>query len=240
MAGRSLLLVVRVAFAGALAALALGVTTASGDSTGAPVSVNGPEVKGLPGVGKTLRVTNGSWSTTATFAYQWQRCSAHFGDCTNIPGATAANYRAARADVGHVLGAMVTATNATGSASVMSSGEGPVEAQPPGAKHKPWIEGTKKVGMTVFVTDARWTRSPYQFTQQWLRCSATGDVCHRITGTRKVCSSGGPCLHINIGTDSTYKLTAKDVGHRLRVRAAAWNGAGRATSTSAPTRIITR
>ena len=30
----------------------------------------------------------------------------------------------------------------------------------------------------------------------------------------------------------------KDVGHRIRVTVAAWNGAGRATSTSAPTRII--
>jgi hypothetical protein len=48
---------------------------------------------------------------------------------------------------------MVTATDAAGSASVMSSGEGPVEARPPGSKHKPWIEGTKKVGKTVFATD---------------------------------------------------------------------------------------
>jgi hypothetical protein len=32
----------------------------------------------------------------------------------------------------------------------------------------------------------------------------------------------------------------KDVGHRLRVRVAAWNGAGRTTSTSAPTAIIKR
>jgi hypothetical protein len=48
------------------------------------------------------------------------------------------------------------------------------------------------------------------------------------------------CLQIDSGTDPTYKLTTKDVGHRLRVRAAAWNGAGRSTSTSAPTRIITR
>jgi hypothetical protein len=47
-------------------------------------------------------------------------------------------------------------------------------------------------------------------------------------------------VHISIGTDSSYKLTPKDVGHRLRVRVAAWNGAGRSTSTSASTRIITR
>jgi hypothetical protein len=37
-----------------------------------------------------------------------------------------------------------------------------------------------------------------------------------------------------------YKLTKKDVGHRIRILAAAWNGAGRGTSTSNPTRLIKR
>lgn len=245
-ARRSLLL---VAFLGVLAALALGVTAASGDIPGAPVSTDIPSLFGQPGVGKTLRTTNGSWSTSATFTYQWLRCVKGYRACSDlpgaptytvIPGATAQTYVPVRADVGHILVARVTATNAAGSASAMSSGKGLVEARPPGTKHKPWIRGTKKVGKWVTVTDARWTRSPFKFRQQWLRCSAKGNACVHINGTRKVCYSGGSCIHFGIGTSSSYKLTAKDVGHRIRVQAMAWNGAGLGTSISAPTRIVTR
>lgn len=240
MTRRGLLLVARVAVAGCLGVLASGVTTASGDTAGPPVSINAPEVRGLPGVGKTLRVTNGTWSTSATFTYQWQRCGADPATCTDIPGATAASYRAVLADVGHDLFATVTATNEAGSTSVRSSGEGPVEARRPGVKRKPGIKGATRLGETVSAKDARWTRSPYQFAQQWLRCSATGHACARITGTRKLCFPDGTCLRTKIGTDPAYRLTKRDLGHRLRVRAIAWNGAGRATSTSAPTRIVTR
>lgn len=73
MAGWSMLLVARVGFAGVLVTLALGVTTASGRTTGAPVSTEIPTLTGKPGVGKTLRTTDGSWSTSATFTYQWLR-----------------------------------------------------------------------------------------------------------------------------------------------------------------------
>jgi hypothetical protein len=100
-ARRSWLLIGTGALVGVLAALALGVATASGDDTGPPVSTVGPIVQGSPGVGKTMKVTNGSWSTSATFTYQWVRCDAHYAGCTNIPGATAATYVPVAADVGH-------------------------------------------------------------------------------------------------------------------------------------------
>jgi L-fucose isomerase-like protein len=82
-------------------------------------------------VGKALRTTSGTWSTSATFTYQWLRCSATFTDCTNIPGATATSYTIRAADVGHLLAANVTATNAERSASALSSGKGLVEAKAP-------------------------------------------------------------------------------------------------------------
>ena len=226
-----------------LAALVCGATAARGDATGPPVSTDLPTVSGLPAVGKTLRTTSGSWSTSATFTYQWLRCGKGFRGCTAddpstytvIVGATAATYKLVDADVGHVVLARVTATNAAGSASVFSSGDGPVEAKPPEAKEKPWIRGAKRVGQRIYVTGPGWTHSPYMFTYQWLRCSAEGNDCVRITGKHRPCSS---CLPAPVGTDSEYKLTKKDVGHRLRIRADAWNGAGRGTSTSNPTPII--
>ena len=245
-ARRSRLVIASGALLVVLAALALGAATASGDTTGPPVSMIGPIVKGSPGVGKEIKTTNGSWSTSATFTYQWLRCVKGYKGCSNlpgevtstaIPGATASTYIPVAADVGHVLEARVTASNAAGSTTVDSSGLGPVEARPPGVKHKPWIEGPKKVGRTVFEADTTWTRSPYMFRDQWLRCSAKGSVCVRITGVRLQCEDG-TCIRIKIGVQPDYKVTRRDVGHRLRVKVAAWNGAGRATSTSAPTRII--
>ena len=229
-----------------LAALTLGAATASGDTTGPPVSTYAPTASGLPGVGKTITTTNGSWSTSASFTYQWLRCVKGYRGCASLPGAptytvilgaTAATYTPAAADVGHVLVAQVTATNAAGSASVLSSGLGPVESKPPGVKHKPWIRGKKRLGQSVSEADTHWTRSPYMFRDQWLRCSAKGNACVRITGEQRQCANGN-CVRVKIGVQPDYKLTKRDLGHRLRVRVAAWNGAGRAASTSNPTPII--
>jgi len=225
---------------GVLVALALGAATASGDASGPPVSTVGPELSGSPGVGKTLSVTPGTWSTSATFTYQWLRCSAFFTSCADIPGATAVTYIPVGADVGHVLAARVTATNAAGSASALSSGKGPVAAKPPGIKHKPWITGTKKVGHTVSEADTSWTRSPYMFTDRWLRCSAKGNVCVRIKEGKMQLCSDGVCFEVENPSGTQYKLTKQDVGHRIRLTVSAWNGAGRATATSPPTRIVKR
>jgi hypothetical protein len=102
-------------------------------------------------------------------------------------------------------------------------------------KHKPWIAGTKKVGQTLYETDDHWTRSPYMWTDRWLRCSARGNACVPI---KPVQCWNGFCIQEPGGSE--YTVTGNDVGHRIRVKVAASNGAGRATSTSAPTRIITK
>src|SRR5436190_1335718 len=82
-----------------------------------------PQPRGCPGVGKTITTTNGSWSTSASFTYQWLRCVKGYRGCASLPGAptytvilgaTAATYTPTAADVGHVLVAQVTATNAAG------------------------------------------------------------------------------------------------------------------------------
>jgi hypothetical protein len=224
----------QVALVGVVAAL--GAATASGD-TGAPASTGIPILTGSPGVGKTLSTTDGSWSTFATFTYQWLRCNALFTLCTSIPGATAASYTIVAADVGHVLAADVTATNAAGSATARSSGKGPAEAKPPGPKHKPWIRGETRVGRFLFETGATWTRAPYVFKERWLRCSANGSTCVRITAAHLQCASGA-CMRVNAGVQPVYKLTKRDVGHRLRVAVTASNGAGHTTVVSDPTRII--
>jgi hypothetical protein len=155
------------------------------------------------------------------------------------PGATEATYTVVSDDVGHVLAARVTATNAAGSAVALSNDLGPAAGRPPGLKQRPSIEGTKKVGERVYEAADRWTRSPDTFTIRWLRCSPAGTACVPITGKRLRCA-GGSCLRVDIGTQWDYRLTEQDVGHRLRVRVGASNGAGRITSASKATRIVTK
>jgi hypothetical protein len=73
-----------------------------------------PQVSGSPQVGAILSVAPGSWlARMATgvanpFSYQWRRCDAAGWACSDVPGATAANYIPTAADVGHMLRARVT------------------------------------------------------------------------------------------------------------------------------------
>lgn len=235
--GRRRWLVAQVGLAGILVALALGAAAARGN-TGTPVSTVPPIAQGSPGVGKQLTTDSGSWSADATFAYQWLRCDAHFEGCAEIPGATAAIYSVVAADLGHVLAASVTATNGSGSAAALSNALGPATARPPALTHRPSIKGTKKAGARVYEAADRWTHAPDTFAIRWLRCSATGKACVRITGKRVRCASGS-CRRVDVGKQWDYTVTARDVGHRLRVRVDAWNGAGHATSASRATRVVT-
>lgn len=88
-----------------------------------------PVNTGLPVVSPTSpaeavpeATSNGKWSgfPAPTFTYQWQRCNASGAECVNISGATASSYTPVAADVAHTLTAVVTATNASGSAPVTS------------------------------------------------------------------------------------------------------------------------
>lgn len=178
-------------------------------------------------MGKHLSADSGSWSASAAFTYRWVRCDAYFANCADIPGATAATYTVVAADAGHVLGVRVRVT-AANAAAALFNGLGPATADPPAPTNRPSVKGT--VGRAVYETADLWSHSRDTFTIRWLRCSAGGNACVRITVKRLRCA-GGSCLRVNVGTERDYRLTDKDVAHRLRVRVAAWNGAGHATSS---------
>ena len=183
-----------------------------------PAASAPPVVSGPAGVGKRLSTTDGSWNTSATFAYQWQRCAAGGSGCVPVAGATTATYALVAADAGHTLKAIVAATNVAGTASSTSAASRRVVAVPR-SPSVPRISGKATVGHRLSAGRGKWTWTPRKFGYQWLRCSV----------------SGGRCVAIKKATRATYRVASKDAGHRLRLRVTATNAAGARSANSRPT-----
>jgi hypothetical protein len=99
-----------------------------------PLNAGLPDIVGTMQVGATLVVANGGWtpSTGLTYARQWLR------DGVAIPAATAQIYVLVDDDLGAMISATVSATNAGGSASATSPEEGPVVGAPHIARRRNW------------------------------------------------------------------------------------------------------
>jgi hypothetical protein len=114
-----------------------GAATATSAATGvaqsassAPANTSAPTVSGTAQDGQTLHAGPGGWSGTQpmTYAYRWRRCDASGAACSDITGATDANYTLTGADVGSTLRVVVTATNSVGLATATSSATAVVQA----------------------------------------------------------------------------------------------------------------
>jgi hypothetical protein len=116
----------------------LALTAAAGGATQAaaaplakrpPVNSAPPKISGTPEELQTLKASTGTWKESpATYAYQWQRCDAGGGTCADVPGATAATYPLAFADVGATMRVRVSAANSAGSSSATSAASTAVRA----------------------------------------------------------------------------------------------------------------
>ena len=188
-----------------------------------PAPTRAPVVSGIAAVGKSFATTNGKWNTTASFTYQWLRCAANGSGCAAIPAATASTYPLVGADAGHVLKAVVSATNAAGTTSSTSAASAVVAAAPH-TTSAPRISGRAKVGKRLTGTHGAWSGPPTTYQYSWLRCAAHGNNC----------------VPIKKATKTTYRITRKDAGHRLRLRVTAVNAAGRQTAKSPATRRVAR
>jgi hypothetical protein len=98
-----------------------------------PVVTALPTIGGTPMSGQRFTAGPGAWSGTPpiTFAYQWLRCDAQGGSCSNIIGATGATYLLGNADVERRLRVTVTARNSAGSRAATSGPTALVVKPPP-------------------------------------------------------------------------------------------------------------
>jgi hypothetical protein len=217
----------RALAAGALVLVAVATTGAAAPAatTAAPQPTGEPRISGTTTAGKTIKVTNVSFTGSPTYAYQWYLCdNPGKTNCQPISGATSSSYRLHAAEVGHTIYASVQASNRDGSTTAATDPVGPIKPNAaPRNTAAPSISGTPQVGQTLTANPGSWTQAPSSYSFQWLRCDATGNNCGAIGNA----------------TARTYVAAADDVNGTLRVRVVARNSQGSDTATSGPSGVVT-
>ncbi len=153
-------------------------------------SASTPKISGTAKVGRTLKVTAGTWSPTgAELTYQWYR------DSAAIDGATSASYLLTSSDKGRQVTVKVTGTLKGYSTLTKTSkatatvGSGTLSAT--GLK----IRGKRDVGSTLRVEQS-WSPSGVKLSYQWYRDS----------------------VKLKKATKATFKLTKSSTGKRITVK----------------------
>lgn len=88
----------------------------------APVALTLPAIAGTPTVGQTLIASSGTWSgASGVFSYQWLRCDASGGKCSDISGSATQSYVVSSADSGNSVGVRVRASNNVGATTSLAT-----------------------------------------------------------------------------------------------------------------------
>lgn len=174
-----------------LTLLGLAAPTAAEEPTPV-VNLTAPAVSGTAVYRGTLAASTGAWDPAeATYTFQWLR------DGTPIAGATAPHYRPALADIGHRLAARVTATAPDHAPGVATSA--PTTAVRRAGLvllERPGVTGVPRYLRTLSASAGEWAQRIDSFHFRWLR---DGEPIRRATHDR-------------------YRLTHRDVGHRIAVQ----------------------
>jgi hypothetical protein len=168
-------------FTGAAAKHEIAVAYKEG-SASAPSNTVAPVASGTPTTGQNLSCTTGTWtgSPTPTYTYQWQRAG------VNIGGATASTYTLVEADEGNAIRCVVTATNASGSASANSNAITPEDE--PANSVAPAVTGSPQIGQVLTCSTGTWTNNPDSYTYQWQADTGSGfaNISGETVGTYTV------------------------------------------------------
>ena len=173
-----------------------GYTTVSRDSAATAAVALGklvgatPTITGTAKVEQTLTAKPGTWAPTPdTLKYQWYRSGAA------ITGATAPTYKLSQADTGKKITVTTTGSRSAYIGLSMTSAPTAAVATNLLTAPRPLVTGTAKVGQTLTVKVGAWTPVVYLRTYQWKRNG----------------------LPIAGATDSSYEITARDVGKALSI-----------------------
>ncbi len=176
------------------------------------ISTSAPVVSGSWTEGSTLTTTNGSWTSSGNFTYQWQR-SADNSTWENISGATSRTYVLVAADALKYVRVQVYISSSSGVDGVAFS----VPTAKVGAPYNtvaPAVSGTIRVGLVQTVSTGTWSGSP-SYAYQW-QTSSDGIAWANISGA----------------TNSTYTPTYAIANLRLRAVVSAGNAVETVTATS--------
>jgi hypothetical protein len=87
----------------------------------------------------------------------------------------------------------------------------------------PALLGAAEQGQTLTLSPGAWSAAPSSIAEQWARCNASGTGCAAIAGA----------------SESSYTLSAADVGTTIRVQETAANAAGQgAPAASTPSPVV--
>jgi hypothetical protein len=106
-----------------------GVLIAFKPIAAAPTNSVLPALSGTAKVGQTLSSTEGTWTGSPTYAYQWEHSANGVSGWATIPSATSSSYLIAVTYQGEFLRCTVTATNEGGSAAASSAASAQVAAE---------------------------------------------------------------------------------------------------------------
>lgn len=177
-------------------------------ATANPAISNVTDPGNPPAAGDQLSCSDGTWTNSPTFTYQWLR------DGAAIAGATANTYTVLTpADDGRTLQCRVTGTNADATAQAVSNrvvADPQPGTAPPDLTTVGGVSGAANVGSVLTCANGTWTGSP-AFTYQWLRNGA----------------------EIAAATASTYTLVAADRETTIQCRVTATNAGGSAVAINA-------
>jgi acid phosphatase type 7 len=133
------------------------------EASDAPANINSPTVTGAAEEEQTLTAAPGTWSGSEPidYAYQWRRCDATGGGCTDVVPAADATYTLTAADVGWTMRVAVTASNGAGSKTVSSASTAVVTASPPPPDTTPPSSPTNVIATPLSSNriDVAWTAS---------------------------------------------------------------------------------
>jgi RHS repeat-associated protein len=190
----------------------------------APENETPPTTSGTAQQGQTLTGHHGTWSNEPTgYGDTWLRCNEAGEEC-GPTGGTGETYEPVAKDVGHTIRLEETAHNEGGtSAPALSKPTSVVLPAAPVNITKPTITGEPVQGKTLTEHHGTWENTPTGYKLHWLQCDELGVGCLPIGGAE----------------GETYKPTALDVGHAIRVEEVASNAGGSSEpATSDPTAVV--